>query len=118
MKRLMMVITITLCSASGAFAAAGTWTGQISDSMCGLSHKAMIEHGAGKMTAAQCTAACVKGGAQYVFTSGGKVYTIANQDAKGLALDAGRTVRLAGDMQGTTITVSKITRPAKKAPAK
>jgi|SRR5665213_1857085 len=117
MKRFMMVTTITLFAATGAFAATGTWTGKISDSKCGVSHKAMTEHG-GKMTDAQCTEACVKSGGQYVFTSSGKVYTLANQDAKDLALNAGKTVRLAGDMQGTTITVSKITKPATKAPAK
>lgn len=118
MKRFMMVATITLFAASGAFAANGRWTGTISDSMCGLSHKAAIEHGGGKMTNAQCTDLCVKAGAKYVFTSAGKVYTIANQDATGLALNAGKTVRLAGDMQGTTITVSKITKVTKKAAKK
>jgi hypothetical protein len=118
MKRFMMVTTITLFAATGAFAATGTWTGKISDSMCGVSHQAMIEHGGGKMTDAQCTAACVKAGGKYVFTSGGKVYTIANQDNKDVALNAGKTVRLAGDMQGTAITVSKITMPPTKALAK
>lgn len=115
MKRLMMVATITLCAASGAFAADGTWTGKISDSKCGLSHQAMIEHGGGKMTDAQCTEACVKAGATYVFTSAGKVYTLVNQDDKDIAVNAGKTVRLTGEMTGTAITVSKITMPAKTA---
>ena len=115
MRQLMIAAAITLFAAPGALAANGTWTGQISDSMCGLSHKAMIEHSGGKMTDAQCTAACVKAGGKYVFTSGGKVYAIANQDDKDLALNAGKTVQLTGDMQGTSITVSKITMPAKKA---
>jgi hypothetical protein len=113
MKRLLMAATSTLCAASGAFAANGTWTGKISDSMCGASHKTAIAHSGGKMTDAQCTEACVKAGAKYVFTSGGTVYTLANQDDKDLALNAGKTVRLAGDMQGTSITVSKMTKPAK-----
>ena len=118
MKRILMAATITLLAAPGAFAANGTWTGKISDSMCGRSHTAMIEHAGGKMTDAQCTEACVKGGAKYVFTSGGKVYTIVNQDFKDLATNGGKTVRLAGDMQDTTITVSTISTPAKKAPKK
>jgi hypothetical protein len=46
------------------------------------------------------------------------VYAIANQDDKALALNAGKTVQLAGDMVGTTITVSKITPSAKKAAKK
>jgi hypothetical protein len=74
----------------------------------------MIEHGGGKMTDAQCTEACVKGGAKYVFTSGGKVYALANQDDKDIAMHAGKIVRLTGDMQGTTITVSNVTKRAKK----
>src|SRR5258708_16254588 len=115
MKRLTIGMMIGLCAAApGARAATGTWTGKISDSMCGLTHKAMSEHGGGKMTDAQCTEACVKAGGKYVFTSGGKVYTIANQDDKDLVANAGKTVRLTGDMQGTTITVSAMTRSTKK----
>jgi hypothetical protein len=114
MKRLLMVAMITLFAAPGALAANGTWTGKISDSKCGMSHKAAIVHGGGKMTDAQCTEACVKGGAKYVFTSGGKVYALASADDKDLALHAGKNVRISGDLQGTTITVSKITKREKK----
>jgi len=108
MKQVMTAALIVLFAAPGAFAANGMWTGKISDSMCGLSHKAAIEHGGAKMTAAQCTEACVKAGAKYVFTSKGKVYALGNQDFQDIAMNAGKTVRLTGDMQGTTITVSKI----------
>jgi len=118
MKRLITVAVIMLFAASGVFAASKTWTGKISDSMCGLSHKAMVAQHGGKVTDAQCTEACVKAGGKYVFTSGGKVYTIANQDDKDLALNAGKTVRLTGDMQGTDITVSKIAASTKKAATK
>ena len=34
---------------------------------------------------------------------GGKVYTIANQDEKDLALNAGKTVKLTGDLQDLTV---------------
>lgn len=112
MKQLMMMAAITLLTIPNAFAANGTWTGTISDSMCGLSHAAMIAKHGGTMTDVQCTEACVKSGAQYVFTSGGKIYALANQDDKDLARHAGRTVRLTGDMQGNTITASQITTPA------
>jgi hypothetical protein len=108
------LMTVLALVAAPAFAAPHTMTGRISDSMCGLSHKAMIAHAGGTMTDAQCTEACVKAGATYVLTSGGKVYQIANQDEKDLAANAGKTVRVTGDMQGTTITVSKISMPAKK----
>src|ERR1700674_1878354 len=115
MKRIMIAAMITLFAVPEAFAASQTWTGKISDSMCGLSHRAMIEHGGGKMTDAECTEACVKAGAKYVFTSAGKVYVLANQDDKDIATNAGKTVRLTGEIQGTTITVSKIAAPAKAA---
>jgi hypothetical protein len=54
MKPFMIAAAIMLLAAPGALAANGTWTGKIGDGMCGLSHKAMIEHGGGKMTDAQC----------------------------------------------------------------
>jgi hypothetical protein len=112
MKRIVQslcCIGLLLASISLLSAADKTWTGQISDSMCGASHAAMIAaHPAAKMTAADCTRACVKAGAKYVFVSGGKVYSIANQDLADLQKDAGRTVRLTGAMNGNTITVSKI----------
>jgi hypothetical protein len=115
MKQLMMVATITLGAASSAFAANGTWTGRISDSPCGASHAAMkAQHKDAKMTDAQCVEACVKGGGKYVFVSGGKVYTLANQDDKSLAVNAGKTVRITGDMEGTTVTASKIALSTKK----
>jgi hypothetical protein len=43
MKQLATAAIIVLFAAPAAFAANGTWTGRISDSMCGASHKAMIE---------------------------------------------------------------------------
>lgn len=92
-----------------ASAAVQTMTGQISDSMCGASHAKMIAgHTGAKMTAASCTLACVKAGAKYVFVSGGKVYSVANQDFVDLQKQAGHTVRLTGEVSGDTVTVSKI----------
>jgi hypothetical protein len=106
MRQLMVVATMVLVGASGAFAADQTWTGKISDSKCGAKHVA-DEHGK-KMTDRECTEACVKGGAKYVFASKGKVYQIANQDDADLAMHAGHTVKLTGEMKGDSITVSKI----------
>src|SRR6266498_2291032 len=106
MKRLTIAAALILFASSTAFAAQQTWTGKISDSMCGASHTA-AEHGK-KMTDRACTQACVKAGAKYVFVADGKVYNIANQNAKGLAARAGQTVSLTGEMSGDTITVSKI----------
>jgi hypothetical protein len=95
------------CTVSG-FAADQTWTGQISDSTCGASHKSAIEHSGKQLSDAECTAACVKNGGKYVFVSGGKIYDIANQDLGDLSKHAGHTVSLTGEMKGNSITVHKI----------
>ena len=98
----LMVMVLT------SLAAEQTWTGKISDSMCGVSHKAM-EHGGKKTNAHDCTVACVKGGAKYVFVSKGKVFDIENQDLAGLEAHAGHTVKLTGDLQAEkTIKASKL----------
>lgn len=100
---------------SFALAADQTWTGKISDSMCGASHaKMMAAHPGAKMTDRDCTLACAKVGGKFVFVTGGKVYNIANQDDADLQTHAGHTVRLTGEMKSDTITVSKIVMPAAK----
>jgi hypothetical protein len=111
MKKLLLILV--LASGVLTFAAEQTWTGKISDSKCGLSHKAG-EHSASKMSEHECVVACVKNGAKYTFVHGGKIYNIANQDFTGLEEHAGHTVRLTGDMSGDTITVSKIEMPGNK----
>ena len=107
MEQLMVAAAMVLGGASGALAADQTWTGKISDSTCGAK-PAAAEYGK-KMTARDCTD--VKGGAKYVFATKGKVYQIANQDNADLAMHAGHTVRLTGEMKGDSITVSKIEMP-------
>jgi len=104
-----------LCCASllggvGSLAPAATMTmaGTISDSMCGASHAKMTA-GHPNMTDRACTLGCVKGGAKYVFVSDGKVYQIANQDLPDLQKEAGQSVSLTGDVNGESITVSKVT---------
>jgi hypothetical protein len=117
MKQLLIGVMAVLVTAHGAFAASRTLIGTISDSLCGPSHQAMAAQHGGKGTDADCIAACVKAGGKYVFVSEGHVYTIANQDQKDLAANAGKTVQLTGDLQGTTITLAKMTASAMKAPA-
>jgi len=115
MKTVSVLLSIFILGAVTMFAAEKTWTGKISDSMCGASHSSM-EHGGKKLTDRECTEACVKSGAKYVFVQGGKVYEISNQDFSGLADHAGHTVKLTGDMSsdGKSVTVSKIEMPAGK----
>ncbi len=90
-------------------AADQTWTGKISDSMCGAKHNTAGEHGAAKMSDRDCTLACIKEhSAKYVFVQGAKVYKIDNQDFAALQEHAGHSVKLTGEKKGDTITVSKI----------
>lgn len=110
MKRMCFFIgLIFVLTALTSLAAEGTWTGKISDSKCGASHKAM-EHGGKKTNAHDCTVACAKGGTKYVFVSKGKVFDIENQDLAGLEEYAGHTVKLTGDLQANKkiIKASKI----------
>lgn len=84
-----------------ANAAAQSFTGVISDSMCNKKH--MMP---GKSDA-QCTEECVKAGANYVLISGDKVYTLIA--GKGLiAPFAGKKVQVQGNLQGALITVTAI----------
>ena len=94
-------------------AASMTMAGMISDSMCGAGHAKMIA-GHPNMTDRACTLACVKAGGKYVFVSDGKIYQIANQDLAALQKEAGQSVSLTGDVNGETITVSKVTMAKKK----
>jgi hypothetical protein len=114
MKKLLWSVCLFVGLALSASAADQTLTGKISDSMCGASHAKMIAEHPDMKTDHNCAVACVKSGAKYVFVSGGKVYNIDNQDFADLEKGAGRTVRLTGDVNGDTITVSKIAMPEKK----
>ena len=108
-----------------ATAATKTWTGKISDSMCGATHKMVKAHeqkGEISKTASAadkdrgCTLECIKAGGKYILASQGKVFQISNQDFAGLPEHAGHTVKLTGDLNadGKTIQVSEITMPGKK----
>ena len=108
MKKTLGILVSVLAAAAMASGAEQSWHGKISDSMCGASHKSAIEHAGKKLSDRDCTQACIKEGAKYVFVSGGKVYNISNQDEPALAEHAGHTVTLKGEMTGDTIKVSSI----------
>ena len=93
--------------AAPALAADQTWTGMIGDSKCGANHKAMQEHNA-NLTDSACTEGCIKSGAEYILSSGGKVYKLENQKDPALAENAGKTVMVTGTLKGNTITASRI----------
>jgi hypothetical protein len=110
MKRSILSIGASLLFAPVlSLAAQQTWTGEISDSMCGASHQAMAKPGM-KVNPRDCTLQCVKAGSKYVFVSKGQVFEIANQDLPDLEKHAGHKVQLTGDLgsDSKTITVAKI----------
>lgn len=110
MKRTVIAISASLLLVPTlSFAAQGTWTGEISDNMCGASHQAMAKPGQ-KVNPRQCTLACVKAGGQYVLVSNGKIFDLTNQKLPGLQQYAGEKVRVTGDLgnDGKTITVTQI----------
>jgi len=111
MNNLSFVLAAALLAAPALpVAAEQTWTGKISDSACGAKHEEAAEN-EGVMPDRECTQACVRGGSKYVLVVDGKVLQIANQDNKDLATHAGHLVKMTGEMNGTSITVSKIEMP-------
>lgn len=114
MRKILGFAMAILMSAVFSQAAEKTWSGKISDSDCGRSHKAAIEHAGKKMTDHDCVIACVKEhGAKYVFVSGTKIYQISNQDFAGLEEHAAHNIKLTGEATDDTIKVSKIEMAAK-----
>jgi len=104
-----MKTTLALFLATAALltAADQTFTGAVTDSMCGKDHSAM------KMGAnANCATACVKAGAKYALLAGQKVYTLSDQSAP--EKFAGKQVTVSGSLDEKTgvIRVTKIA-PAK-----
>jgi|ERR1051326_1623249 hypothetical protein len=92
------------------FSAEKTVTGVIGDSMC-MNNHAMMQHGAKKLNAHDCTLACVKSGQKYVLSSGKKIYQIENQTFADLESNAGKKVKAIGQLSadGGTITLTKLT---------
>lgn len=84
-----------------------TFTGEVSDSMCGASH--MMP---GKK--ADCTRACVNKGSSYALVVGEKVYTLKADDkaAKDKLNElAGEQAKVTGTADGDTIEVSQVAKP-------
>lgn len=98
-------LSLAALSVSPAFAAAKTFTGTVSDSMCGAKHAMAGDD-------ASCTRTCVSKGSKYALVVGDKVYTLETSNKAALAtLDkqAGAKVTVAGSEKDNTITVSSVT---------
>jgi len=113
--RTFIALSAALIFATTVFPAEQTWSGEISDSACGMLHPEDPDAAgggkAGPPDPRECTLACIRGGSKYVFVSNGTVYQILNQKDPALQTHAGHMVKLTGEMKDTTITVSKIEAP-------
>ncbi len=105
----LAVLSAGLCGLP-AFAADSTetFTGKVSDTMCGAKHKEGIPPAA-------CVRACVKHGAKYALVTGDKVYTLDTSDQATLGeLNklAWEEAKVTGTANGDTISVKSVA-PAK-----
>jgi hypothetical protein len=83
-----------------------TFTGKVSDAMCGAKHTE------GSLAPAACVRACVQKGAKYALVVGDKVYTLSTSDQA--ALDelnklAWEQAKVTGTASGDTISVKSVT---------
>ena len=95
-KKLAMAMLALLASACFAWAASNSWTGTVSDDMCGMTKHDMA-----------CIEKCVAGGhAKYILVSKDRIYTLQPQDKfKGLG---GRQVKVTGSLSGDAITAESV----------
>ena len=100
----LRVAAVLLLAALLAFAAdkPQTFTGKISDAMCGAQH---MMAGASD---ADCTRACVKQGSKYALVVGDNVYTLQGGDAAMLDKLAGQSATVSGTLKGKTIVVASV----------
>lgn len=101
----LLSLLLVIGMAVSASAAGGkTFTGTVSDSMCGAKHAMPGDDAA-------CTRACVSKGSKYALVVGDKVYTLETSDKTALAtLDkqAGAKATVSGTEKDNTITVSSV----------
>ena len=102
----VVVVLVALLSVSVLFAAgkAQSFTGKVSDSMCGAKHMMAGDEAA-------CLRACVSKGSRYALVVGDKVYTLDTDDKTLLSkLDqlAAKNAKITGTASGDTITVSAV----------
>ena len=100
------ILIAALILSYAAFAAdkAQSYTGQVSDAMCGAHHMMSGSE-------ADCTRACVGKGSKYALVVGDKVYTLETSDKAALAsLDkmAGAQAKVMGTLNGDTLQVASV----------
>jgi hypothetical protein len=94
---------LLLCAATACLAAPApkSFTGVITDEMCGNDHKMM-----NVTPEAKCVTDCVKAGSKYVLLSETKIYKLSDQTEP--AKFPGQKVKVTGTLTGDTITVKSV----------
>lgn len=100
------IFLVSLILAAATFAAdkPQSFTGKVSDAMCGAHHMMSGPE-------ADCTRACIGKGSRYALVVGDKVYTLDSSDKAALAsLDklAGSNAKVTGTLNGDTIQVASV----------
>ncbi len=100
----LAVLVVSLALAAPTFAdSAKTFTGEVSDAMCGAKHM--------EGAPAECTRVCVSKGSKYALVVGDKVYTLDSSNKAVLAklYDlAGQKATVKGVAKEDTIAVSSV----------
>lgn len=91
--------TLILGTALALAAASQTFTGVVTDSMCGADHKMMNVKPDSK-----CVRECVKAGSKYALLVGDKVYTLSDQKTPDQF--AGAKVKVTGTLDAKTATIA------------
>jgi hypothetical protein len=103
--RIFVSAALLFVAAAVSLAGQQAFSGRLSETTCGVSHHAV----AGSLTDRQCVFMCIKRLAKWALVDKDQVVIpIANQDAMGLPLYAGRLVRLTGESQSGAILVTKV----------
>src|SRR5580692_11267224 len=99
--KLAAILGLALGAAAVVIAQQGSFTGTLTDSMCGATHMAKDK------TPAECTQMCVKDGMKYALAVEKKGYTLEGHEAD-LAKLAGQKATVKGTLKGGTLSVQEV----------
>jgi hypothetical protein len=105
--KLSVVLALVLGGTVAVFAQQQTFTGTLTDSMCGATHMAKDK------TPAECTRMCVKDGMKYALATDKKLYGLEGHEPE-LAKLAGQKATVRGSLKGEALTVESVTPIAHK----
>src|ERR1700737_3215455 len=98
--KLAAILGLALGGAAVVLAQQGSFTGTLTDSMCGTTHMAKDK------TPADCTRMCVKDGMKYALAADKKVYGLEGHEPE-LAKLAGQKVIVKGTLKSDTLSVQE-----------